>query len=162
MVGWVDLFIRVAYKDIIVNALQYCRQNKGLQIYSYVIMTSHLHLIVSAANQDLADVIRDFKKYTSKKLVSEIKGINESRGEWMLNKFSFEAKRTKRAKDYKVWQDGYHPIELHDPKIQEQKLDYIHENPVISGFVREPEDYLYSSALDYCGGKGLLDIMVLE
>ena len=44
----------------------------------------------------------------------------------------------------------------------DQRLDYIHNNPVKAGIVYEPEHYIYSSAADYCGRKGLLDIVILE
>ena len=44
----------------------------------------------------------------------------------------------------------------------EQKLDYLHNNPVESGFVTKPEDYKYSSAMDYAGIKGLVDIDIIE
>lgn len=92
IVGWVDLFVRPAYKDIVVNSLKYCIQSKGLKVHAYVIMSSHVHLLVSTVdNVSLPDVIRDFKTFTSKALVHEIKAINESRREWLLNKFSFEA-----------------------------------------------------------------------
>lgn len=61
----------------------------------------------------------------------------------------------------KIWQDGYHPIDLGTNFLLEQKLEYIHNNPVKQEIVLLPEHYLYSSARDYCGEKGLVNIKVL-
>ena len=63
---------------------------------------------------------------------------------------------------FQFWQQHNHPIELSDNKIIDQRLEYIHNNPVEAGFVEKPEEYLYSIARDYAGEKGLLDIIVIE
>jgi REP element-mobilizing transposase RayT len=69
-VGWVDLFTRLNQKNIIINALQHCQKNKGLEIYAYCLMSSHIHLFCKATNGFiLSDVLRDFKKFTSKKII---------------------------------------------------------------------------------------------
>jgi REP element-mobilizing transposase RayT len=79
-VGWVDVFTRLNQKQIITNALKHCQQNKGLEIYAYVLMSNHLHLFCKATNGFiLSDVIRDFKKYTSKKIIQTIIDEPESR-----------------------------------------------------------------------------------
>ena len=159
MVGWVDLFVRPTYKDIVINSLRYCIQSKGLKVHAYVIMSSHIHLLVSTVdNVSLPDVIRDFKTFTSKALIQEIKDINESRREWLLNKFSFEAHRQKRGGEYKVWKDGFHPIEILSGEMLIQKLDYIHQNPVVERIVDESVDYVYSSARQYADEAGELEI----
>lgn len=65
VVGWVDVFTRTQYKDIIIESLKYCVSSKGLKLYAYVIMTNHLHLIVSTSEgNELSDILRDFKKFT--------------------------------------------------------------------------------------------------
>ena len=100
-IGWVDVFIRKIYKDVIIESLQYCIDKKGLNLHAFVIMASHIHAIVSVKpNFILVDTIRDFKKFTSKQLIELIKTTDESRRVWLLNKFSFEANRIKRAKNY--------------------------------------------------------------
>ena len=76
----------------------------------------------------------------------------------MLWMFERAGKRNPNNKNYQFWQQHNHPIEIHDNTLMEQKLEYIHRNPVESGIVREPEDYLYSSASDYCGGIGKVKI----
>ena len=156
------MFVRNAYRDCIINALTYCKENKGLTVHAYVVMTSHIHFILSAnEGKELSAIIRDFKKHTSKELIKLIKEIPESRREWLLNKFSYEAKRTKRGKDYILWQEGYHAKQLETNEFLEEKLNYIHENPVEAGFVSRAEDYLYSSARDYCGEQGVLEELEL-
>ena len=158
-VGWVDLFIRQEYKDILVNSLSHCIENKGLVVHAFVIMSSHIHLIVSTTeNTLLPNVMRDFKSFTSKMLIREIMQINESRKVWMLLKFEYEAKRQVRGAKYKLWQDGYHPVELLTESMVIQKLDYIHNNPVADRIVDEVEEFVYSSARQYAGKSGLLEI----
>ncbi len=149
LVGWVDLFIRPVYSEVIDRSLNYCISNKGLQVHGYVYMTSHLHLIVSSVTEELQNIIRDFKKFTSKELIKVIKEHPESRREWLLNKFSYEAKRTGRAVNYKVWQDGFHPVLLDTVKKIEQRLNYIHYNPKEAGFIYHERDWVNSSYIVY-------------
>lgn len=147
---------------MVIESLKFCQKEKGLIIYAWCLMPSHLHMIVSAEEgKNLSDIIRDFKKFTSKNIISTIKEINESR-EWLLDKSSFAAKINTKNKDYKFWQDGFHPISLETNYFIEQKLDYVHQNPVVAGIVAEPEHYLYSSAINYAGGLGLIDVVFLE
>jgi len=102
VVDWVDVFTRKDYKLIVVESQNYCIQNKGLEIFAWVIMSNHIHLIArSKEGFILSHILRDFKKFTSKEIVSKIIEIGESRREWMLNKFAFGANRTGRAKEYK-------------------------------------------------------------
>ena len=77
-VGWVDLFIRDAYKQILAESLNFCIENLGLQIFSYVIMPSHLHMIANAKNDNLSKVIGSFKKFTSVELIKSIKSPKKS------------------------------------------------------------------------------------
>ncbi len=163
IVGWIDLFTRTVYREILVDSFRYAQQKKGLNVYAWVIMTNHFHAILSNEVEPLNKTLQHLKAHTSKELVNAVKSVKESRRDWLLDKFSFEAQRTQRGKKYKVWQDGLHPIELayHDNNWIDQKLTYIHANPVKAGFVSEPEHYLYSSAIDYAGGKGLLDVEVI-
>ncbi len=119
-------------------------------------MTSHIHLIVSSDTFELQDIIRDFKKFTSKKLIEAIKEFPESRREWLLKKFKFAANRIKRGVNYKLWKDEFHPVLLDTFKKIEQRVNYILYNPVKAGLVFKPQDYVYSSAIDYCDEQGLL------
>lgn len=161
VVDWVDLLTRPAYKEIIVESIKHCQLSKGLKVHAYVIMSNHWHAIVSSEDTKLEEIIRDLKKFTSKRLIEMIGQINESRREWMLKKFEYVAKRVRKGVNYKVWQDGYHPIHLSSNEMIDQRLDYIHQNPVEEGYVYEPEHYVYSSAKDYAGLLGLIALQML-
>ena len=163
IVEWVDLFTRPEYKDIIVDSLNYCIRSKGMECFAWVLMTNHMHIIVRTAPPfKLADVIRDFKKYTSKTLIKAIQEVPESRRDWLLHKFQFAAHNTGRADNYKVWQDGYHGICVDgDFTRMQQRVNYIHNNPVRQLIVGRAEDYLHSRACDYSGIKGLVNVSVL-
>lgn len=147
IVDWVDLFTRPVYTEILDNSLNFCIKNKGLKVHAYVYMTNHLHLIVSSEDEELQNIVRDFKKHTNKEFIKAVNDVGESRREWLLNKFSYEAKRSKRAAKYKIWQDGFHPVILENAKMIEQRLKYIHENPINAGFVYHERDWVNSS---YC------------
>lgn len=163
IVDWIDLFTRKEYCEIVVDSLSHCQKNKGLVIHAWCLMTSHLHLIVSSrGKQLLSDILRDFKTYTNEKFVGCISSINESRKDWLLKHFSERADSIKRVAHYKIWQDGNHPIELSTNAMIDQRLHYTHYNPVEAGFVTEPEHYVWSSAIDYSGDKGLLKIEFLD
>ena len=82
------------YKDILIDSLKYCITHKGLHVYEFVIMSNHLHAIVSSDKLPLSDVIRDFKKFTSKQIIEQVTNSNESRKEWLLKKFAFAGQET--------------------------------------------------------------------
>jgi putative transposase len=160
IVGWVDVFSREKYKEIFVESLRYCQQQKGMVLHAWVIMTNHVHLIISSNNNKLSNIVRDLKKFTSKQILKAIEENNrESRKEWMMNIFSFAGKSNNNNKDLQFWKQDYHPIELNTTEKIKQRLNYLHENPVRSGLVWEPWHYKYSSAIDYYTTEhGLLKI----
>lgn len=110
VVDWVDIFIRPRYKHILLESLTYCQQQKGLKIYAWVLMSNHLHAIVSAeGEQTLPDIMRDFKKFTNKRILAELEtDPQESRREWMLDRFRFAGANDKKITNYRFWQEGYH------------------------------------------------------
>lgn len=160
VVGWVDVFTRNTYKDILIESWRYCRQQKGLLLHACVIMTNHVHMIISRNSDDLLeDIMRDMKKYTSTRVLGAIKTEPESRREWMLSLFNEAGLKNINNKKYQFWQQDNHPIECDTAQILEQKVEYIHENPVRAGFVEKAEDWIYSSAGDYyCNRKGLIEL----
>jgi len=162
VVDWVDIFTRPIYKHIIIDSLRYCQKEKGLEIYAWALMSNHLHLIAGAKEGFLlSDIIRDFKRHTSKLITKTIETENESRKEWMLNRFEFAGKNDNKIKYYKFWQEGYDEISLFFVEVFNEKLNYIHNNPVKAEIVTEPHHYLYSSAINYASGKGLIDVQFI-
>ncbi len=161
-VGWVDVFTRVNQKQAIIDALKYCQQNKGLEIFAYCLMPSHLHVICSAKDELLlSNIMRDFKKFTSQKIISLILNEPESRREWLLSIFKNACAHLKREQVYKVWQDGYHAEMIDTNRFMYQKLQYIHNNPVKDNIVFSPEDYRYSSARNYADLDFDLNVILL-
>jgi len=161
VVFWIDLFTRAEFKHIYLDSLRYCQREKGLIIHAWVLMPSHTHLIISSRQQTLSAILRDLKKYTSKQIVKLLPNINESRKDWLTRALERAGSNLKRVKYSKVWQDGNHPVLLDTNHFLEQRLNYIHQNPVEAEIVDEPAYYWYSSARDYSGQKGLLDIELL-
>lgn len=150
VVGWIDVFTRKNHKDAIIDSLRYCIENKGLNVYSYCLMSNHLHLVVNTnEGYELKDVIRDFKRHTTKVIIAQIKNEPESRREWMLAAFKKAGSESKKYKSYKFWQSGNHAIELVNERFTWDKINYIHNNPVAEGFVSKSSDWLYSSASNY-------------
>jgi REP element-mobilizing transposase RayT len=162
IIDWVDVFVRPVYKDIIIDSLQYCQNHKGLIVHAFCIMTSHVHLIVSSSKNPLNEIVRDMKKFTTKKLIEALNAEHESRRYWMLKKFQFAAERIKRVNEFKVWKDGFHPVELDTNEMMDQRLEYVHQNPVEAGIVYSAEDYVYSSAAYYAGGECLINILMIQ
>ncbi len=143
---WVDVFTRQSYVDELIKSLQYCQKEKGLEIFAWVIMSNHCHLILRAAgNNKLSDIIRDFKKHTSKSIYRAIgENVQESRKSWLLKVLSYEGRVW-------FWEVGYHGEEIISTEFFESKLNYIHLNPVRAGIVEKEEEYLNSSAGELYG-----------
>ncbi|RYD71304.1 MAG: transposase, partial [Sphingobacteriales bacterium] len=113
----------------------------------------------------MQNILRDLKSFTSRQMRQAIQEHpQESRREWML--WMMERAGSKNSNNQKsgfqFWQQHNQPIELFSNHVLQQKLDYVHRNPVEAGFVSAPEDFVYSSARDYAGEKGLLDIILIE
>jgi len=163
-VGWVDVFTRPLYTNIFCESVKYCQQNKGLNLHAWCLMSNHVHLIFSRSGlHSHSDILRDLKKFTSKKLLEAIENNPaESRKDWMKSIFRNAGEKKSNNKEYQFWQQDNHPIELFSPLVTFQKIDYVHGNPVAAGIVTESEHYLHSSARDYAGINGMLDIDVLE
>ncbi|PWJ42698.1 REP-associated tyrosine transposase [Sediminitomix flava] len=161
IVRWIDLFSRQEYRDVVVDSLNYCTAHKGLNVHAWVIMSNHLHLVLSvSAPFQFSDVLRDFKRHTSKELIKRIKDIPESRREWLLDAFAYEAKKTRRTSHYKLWQDSNHAVCMGNQLWK--SIDYIHNNPVRAGLVDNVAEYRYSSARDYAGKQGLVNVANLS
>lgn len=162
VVAWVDIFTRKRYRDIVVDAFNYCIEHKQLQVHGWVIMSNHVHCILSSRNGSLSDTIRDFKRHTAKTILESIQDEPESRRVWMLFQFKYAAQQHVRNKEYQLWTHENHAVDI-DPHLRnmgESKLHYIHNNPVKAGIVENTWDYLYSSAVDYAGKKGKVKLVM--
>jgi len=164
VVRWIDVFTRNNYREILLDSFKYCQASKGLIIHAYVIMTDHVHMIVSSKSGFLLEnIMRDLKKFTSSQIIKAIEKNNqEIRKEWMLKAFMEEGIKNSNNTVYQFWQQDNHPIELTDNNMLEQKLDYIHNNPVEQGFVSKTEDYPWSSMANYCDENGKIEISLIE
>src|SRR5215204_3327148 len=146
VVYWIDLFTRNEYKNIVLNSWEYCREHKGMDLYGYCIMTSHVHMIIGTHQDKMEDIMRDMKTHTSKQLRKAItEHPTESRREWMLRMMQSAGTMNSNNKDFQLWQQDNHPILLKNAEMAHQRLDYTHYNPVEAGIVEKAEDYLYSS-----------------
>lgn len=160
VVFWVDLFTRDSYRNILLNSLSYCRNFKNIELFAYVIMSNHMHLVCRRNTGLLSDFVRDYKKFTSYECLKEIQSQEhyESRRDWLLDKFSYAANRNFRNSNYQIWTHENHPVELTSNYMIDQRIAYTHNNPVKANIVEEPHHYLHSSARNYAGLKGLIEI----
>jgi len=140
-----------------------CQKEIGLALFAWCIMSNRVHLIARAKEGFLLQhIIRDLKKFTSKQIIRAIEdNLQESRKEWLLAIYKSAGEYNSNNTSYQFWRQDNKPVELYSPAVIKQKLEYIHNNPVESGIVDNPEDYIYSSARDYAGIKGLLDLTSL-
>ncbi|ARV11916.1 transposase [Gilvibacter sp. SZ-19] len=158
-VNWVDVFTRAVYFNVLAKSLSFCRANKGMEVYAFCFMPSHVHLIFRSKHGEHSSLLRDFKRFTSKQLLETIQSHSrESRKEWLLSMFSIAAKGNNDVWHFQFWQHHNHPIELWSNKVIKQKLDYIHNNPVKAGFVTKPSHWKWSSARNFSGKGSILEI----
>jgi len=161
IVKWVHVFENDVCKNIIISAIKHYQQFRGLILYGYCIMPTHLHLIAKTdGTEPLSSVLRDLKKFTSVKIVDTLIADKSEQLKKWLSVFENEGLRLKRIKNYKVWKDGNMPIELISNKYFDTKLDYIHQNPVKANLVEREEDYLFSSARNYSELPSVLEIEI--
>ncbi len=166
VVGWADIFTRTQCRQIIIDSFNFCKKHKGLILYGYVIMSNHIHLIAQTkeSSQGMSVFIRDFKRHTSKELIKWfLTSRQESRKEWVTAIFNAYGIENSNNKQFQVWSRDNRPMQVFTPKFAKQKLDYIHMNPVKAGIVDKPEDFIYSSARNYCNRKDfILEVELLD
>jgi putative transposase len=132
--NWYYIFDRHNKWQILADSLIHCQKHKGLEIYSYVFMLNHLHLIVRSP--DIIGFLRDFKTYTSKRLIENIRKYEPN----ILEIFKTD------GTGYQFWKKDNQPKIIESDWFFEQKLNYIHNNPVAKGYVSRPEFWKWSSA----------------
>ena len=129
-----------------------------MDLIAFVIMSNHIHLLTRSSIGDLSGTIRDFKNYTSRKFLEIVDNKIESRNDWMKMVFQYHGK-FKNKQINQIWTHENHAEQIYSQKFLEQKIEYIHNNPVRAGIVERSEDYLYSSARNYAGLVGVIDIL---
>ena len=142
----IKIFTSSSFIIPIIDSLNYYRYQYACKLLGYVIMLDHIHLLIWRQDaQIVADFMRDFKRFTSGRITRQAK--LEGKTDW-LEKFEEAGNETRRA-DYKVWQDSFWEQTIYTKTFVEQKLNYIHMNPVRAGIVVEPSKYPYSSYRNY-------------
>ncbi len=144
IIEWLPVFTNNKYCDILIDSLKHCIENKSLNLYAYVILDNHFHLIGSAP--ELSKTISSVKKYSARMILKQLEDDNRN---WLINQMEFFKKKFKKESDHQVWQEGYHPVLISDQDVFVQKVEYIHNNPVKRGLVDLPECWRYSSARNY-------------
>jgi len=153
-INWIALFSSKATANILFESLRYLQENNRIEIYAYVIMENHLHMIVSS--QNLSKEISNFKSYTARTIIDY---LEEKKAKHILDLLHFYKLKHKTDRSYQLWQEGSHPVGIINDDMMIQRIEYIHYNPVKRGFVDKPEHWRYSSARNYCGMAGLLNIV---
>ncbi|MDQ7063580.1 MAG: transposase [candidate division KSB1 bacterium] len=139
--AWIPIFVNKSYFDILVSALNFCAEQKNLNIFAWVILDNHFHLVCQAP--ELSQTFQSLKRHTAKQIITQLKSDNKK---WALNLFAYYKKRHKKGSEYQVWQEGFHPQLINSEDMLTQKIEYIHYNPVKRGYVEKPEHWLHSSA----------------
>ncbi len=141
---WKKLLKPDKYKDIIINSLKHLVEVKKIFVYAFVIMPNHIHIIWNIREPSLlGNVQRDFLRYTAQIIRFDLQKNHPK----VLTYFKSERKDRK----YQFWQDRSYNNVLHNRKVIEQKIDYIHNNPVMKHWklTEKPQSYKYSSAEYY-------------
>jgi putative transposase len=147
--------------DTMIQCWQYYQQKKGFEIYAWFIMPSHIHMIISSNDKPLEDIVRDMKSHTSsvlKKLIKE--HPQESRKEWIVWIMERAGKKNSNNSNWQFWQQHNKPIEITTQKMYAEIVFYIHQNPVVSGFVYKAEQWIYGSAKHYAKNDGIIKLAV--
>jgi REP element-mobilizing transposase RayT len=153
IVGWLPILGRPEAAQIVLDSWRFLQDHKRLEIFGYVIMENHVHLIASA--EDLGKEIGDFKSFTARKIID----LLQSRGDrGTLGQLELFRARHKVDREYQFWQEGSQPKVILGDEMMLQKLEYIHNNPLRRGYVDDPTHWRYSSARNYAGLAGLIPV----
>ncbi|MBS1687052.1 MAG: transposase [Bacteroidetes bacterium] len=150
---WQPLLGHDAVKDILIQEWRHRVQLGHLKIYGFVIMPNHYHMILTIPSPHKPeDILRDIHKWTSRKMIQWLK-----EGHDLLASCRVDA--ADRA--YQIWERNSLPVRLYTPAVFQQKLDYIHNNPLQAHWqlAAVPEDYHYSSARYYLCNEEVWDFI---
>ncbi len=147
IVNWLPIFTTAARCDILIQSFLHCRQHKSLQIHAWVVLDNHFHAILSGP--DLPATLRSFKGFTAQVILQQLKF---EKCDWLLDQLALHRAEHKRTSEHQVWQEGVHPQAIGNDTIMQQKLEYLHQNPVKRGLVAAPEHWRFSSAHEWLVG----------
>ena len=150
---WLPIFTNQESVQIVIDSLKHLQKQDNMKIYAYVILENHLHLV--ASSNEIRKTIQKFKSYTAYEL---LKLLKEKNATTLLKQFAFYKKAHKKHTAYQIWEEGFHPKLISSEKMMIEKINYIHQNPIKRGYVDEAEHWRYSSARDYNGQEGLLEV----
>ncbi len=153
VVNWLPLLNAPWVVDILLGSIQFLQENGRLTLYAFVIMENHLHLI--AAAQDLAKVMANFKSFTARQIIDQYRAESANH---ILQQLAWHRRLHKQDRYHQFWQEGSHPQRIQNEPMMQQKVAYIHNNPVKRGWVDDPIHWRYSSARNYAGLRGLLEV----
>jgi REP element-mobilizing transposase RayT len=151
------MFCKPQIAQILLDQLVFMQNEKAIKLYAYVIMPNHFHAVVQGKN--LAEALRLTKSYSARRTLEYLKMNGHTR--WLKKLKQFK-KTHKVGRTYQFWEEGLHPKQLTTVDMVNQKITYIHDNPLKSGFVEHAVDWRYSSALDYFGEEGLIPITLFS
>ena len=153
IVAWLPIFARPEAVEIVLNSWRYLQENEDFALFGYVIMENHLHMI--AAGDDLSKQIGRFKSYTARRIIDLLKARGET---LLLRQLELFKRWHKVDQQHQLWEEGSHPQRIGSDKMMGQKLDYMHNNPVKRGYVDLPVHWRYSSARNYEGQPGPIEV----
>ena len=153
LVAWLPVFAYPDFVQIVLESWRFLQRQRGVQILGYVVLENHLHWIAVA--NDLSKHVGHFKSYTARSIIDR---LNERGFLAMLEQLHYFKLRHKSDQRYQLWQEGSHPKQIQTEAMLTQKLEYIHANPVRRGYVDDPVHWRYSSARDYAGLEGLIEV----
>jgi REP element-mobilizing transposase RayT len=153
IVAWLPVFNRPDAVNILYDSWRFL-QKEGLILYGYVILDTHLHWL--AGGPDLSRKVARFKSFTARRILDL---LTECGAVTLLDELHYYKLRHKIDQEHQLWQEGNHPQAILDDEMMLQKLEYVHNNPVRRGFVDKPEDWRYSSARNYAGQPGLIEVV---
>ena len=153
IVAWLPVFAYPRFVEIVFDSWRFLRQQRKIDIYGFVVMENHLHWI--AAGERLPEQAMYFKSYTARRIIDD---LHLAGFETLLAELNYFKLRHKGKQRFQLWQEGNHPVEIQNEEMFRQKLDYIHQNPVRRGYVADPVHWRYSSASNYAGSGGHMEI----
>ncbi len=154
IVAWLPIFSHPALAKILFDSWRFLQSSRGVEIYGFVVMENHLHWI--ARSPDLVEQVARYKSFTARRIIDELDRLGYAT---LLDQLKHFKLRHKIDQRYQLWQEGSHPQQIGSDEMMLQKLEYIHNNPLRRGYVSDPTHWLYSSALNYAGKPGIIDVI---